>query len=94
LSTTNEDINARVRRLARQRQARQADRKAAIDDGRATFVSPAEFAERSGVHLATVYRRLADGTLLHKKLIGKGLKRGRLMIYADQIAAPEGGAGR
>ncbi len=94
MSISHEDIHARVRRLERQRQARQAHRKAVIDSGRATFVSPAEFAERSGVHLATVYRRVSDGTLRSKKLIGKGLKRGRVMIYADQIGAPDGGAAR
>jgi hypothetical protein len=35
--------------------------------------------------LATVYRRVDDGTLRHRKLVGKGLKRGRVMIDASEL---------
>ncbi len=87
MSTPHEDIHGGSSASRASAKRGKADRKAAIDSGRATFVSVAEFSERSGVHLATVYRRVADGTLRHKKLIGKGLKRGRVMIYADQIGA-------
>jgi hypothetical protein len=50
-----------------------------------TYISPTEFSRRSGVHLATVYRRVDDGTLKHRKLIGAGKRRGRLMIDASEL---------
>jgi hypothetical protein len=38
------------------------------------FLSPAEFAAFSGLSLATVHRRLADGTLPKVQLGGKGCR--------------------
>jgi hypothetical protein len=50
-----------------------------------SYITPAEFAERGKVDIATVYRRIHDGTLRHKKLIGKGKTRGRFMIDESEL---------
>jgi hypothetical protein len=78
----------RAARLARRRkqvrlrtdQAR-ARRQEAVQSGKALFVSINEFAELSGLHPATIYRRIKDGTFRSKKL------KGRLLIPRDQLDA-------
>jgi excisionase family DNA binding protein len=64
---------------------RKERREAAIQSERALYVSAAEFAELTGVHPATVRRRIADGTLKHTRLIGDGNKFGRVLILRDQL---------
>jgi hypothetical protein len=83
----------RRRELTRKRQAEAAAAEAASTPPAVTprYVSPPVFAERSGVHLATVYRRIHDGTLRCKKLIGKGKTRGRFMIDASELDLDEAG---
>jgi hypothetical protein len=87
------DQDRRVERIARERDRRRAQaerrttrRALALKTGRAATMTPAEFSEITGVSLATVYRRIADNTLKHKKLVAKGgKKRGVILIYAAQL---------
>jgi hypothetical protein len=76
----------RERKLARARRDKsKARREAAIKSGDAPTVSPREFSELSGLSIATVYRRVYDGTFKHKKLGPSGRKNGRVLIYRDQL---------
>jgi hypothetical protein len=78
--------NLRARQQARLRKERaKARRKAAVHSGEARTVSVAKYAELSGLHPATIRRRIADGTLKAKKLVGKGKKWGPVLIYVDQL---------
>jgi excisionase family DNA binding protein len=72
--------NARARSLRRK-----ARREAAIQSERVLYVSVAEYAELTGVHPATVRRRIADGTLRHTRLVGKDKKFGRILILRNQL---------
>jgi hypothetical protein len=90
--STIEDPRVRAIRLARERklatarrEKSKASRQALIKRGDAPTVSPREFSELSGLSIATVYRRVADGTFKHKPLVGKGKKHGRVLIYRDQL---------
>ena len=38
-----------------------------MTDTETKYLSPSEFAQRAGVHVETVYRRIRDGRLPHKK---------------------------
>jgi hypothetical protein len=58
-----EDLRAKARRLARQRKANRAfaekrrlARAAAVQSGKAVFLSPTEYCIATGLHPATVYR--------------------------------------
>jgi hypothetical protein len=76
----------RNRKSARTRTLRRKERRAeAIQSERALYVSVAEYSELVGVHPATVRRRIADGTLKHKKLVGKNNQHGRILILRDQL---------
>jgi hypothetical protein len=44
--------------------------------------SPAEFAKLKGISIATCYRRIADGTLAHRKI------GGRVVIPGDALDPP------
>jgi excisionase family DNA binding protein len=75
-----EDPRVRAIRLARERkldrarcEKSKANRQALITRGDAVTVSPREFCELSGLSRTTVYRRIYDGTLKHKKLNGRVL---------------------
>jgi hypothetical protein len=83
--TTKPKNDDRARRLARERQRarrraaqRKDERALAIASGEADGLSPREYAVRNGLHILTVYKRVADGTLHHKRL-GK-----RIVIDARQ----------
>jgi hypothetical protein len=87
-----EDLRAKARRLARQRKANRAfaekrrlARAAAVESGKAVFLSPTEYCIATGLHPATVYRRVASGEIRAKK-ISKGRRGGRILIYADELA--------
>jgi hypothetical protein len=76
----------RLRKNAQARVQRRKERRAAaIQTEKALFVSVNEFAELVGVHPATVWRRIKDGTLKAKKLVGKNAKHGRVLIPRDQL---------
>jgi hypothetical protein len=76
----------RERGKRRERLNRRKDiRVEAIRSGKAVTVTPAEFSELSGLSLATVYRRVYDGTLKYKKMVPEGGKRGQILIFADQL---------
>jgi hypothetical protein len=78
--------NLRAKKQARLRMERaKASRDAAVKTGEARTVSVAKYAELSGLHPATIRRRIADGTLRATKLIGKGKKWGPVLIYVDQL---------
>jgi hypothetical protein len=78
--------NMRARKNARARVLRRKERReAAIKSERALYVSVNEFAELSGLHPATIWRRIKDGTLKAKKLVGEGAKHGRVLVYRDQL---------
>jgi hypothetical protein len=78
--------NMRARKNARVRTTRRKERRqAAIKSGEAFYVSVAEFAALSGLHPATIWRRIKDGTIEAKKLVGKGNKHGRVLIRRDQL---------
>jgi hypothetical protein len=88
----SDELRARVKRLARQRKANRAfakkrrlARAAAVENGKAVFISPIEYCIATGLHPATVYRRVASGEIRAKK-IGKGKRGGRILIYADELA--------
>lgn len=49
------------------------------------FLSPAEFATRSGLSESTVRRRVRDGTLPHRQ---PGGKRSRIVIPHDALVGP------
>jgi hypothetical protein len=94
VSTTTQDQSEReraIRRLRAQRNTRarvarrQERRKAAVKTGEALFVSVSEFAVLTGMSPATIYRRLADGTIKAKKVIGKRHKKGRTLINRAQL---------
>jgi hypothetical protein len=75
--------NLRARKQARLRKDRaKARREAAVQSEKALFISVAEFAELSGLHPATIWRRIKDGTLKAKKLVGKGNKHGRVPCFS------------
>jgi hypothetical protein len=76
----------RERKLARARREKsKANREAKLKTGEAAFVSPREYSQLSGISIATTYRRVRDGTLKHKPLVGQGKKHGRVLIYRDQL---------
>ena len=78
---------ARQRRLARERtQERRAAREVAVLTGKATALTPDEYATLHGLSVWTIYRRCNDGSLKHRKL-GKGRRGGRILIDADQSGA-------
>jgi excisionase family DNA binding protein len=94
VSTTSQDQSERelaikrmrIKRNAHARVLRRKERRAeAVRSERALYVSVAEFAELTGVHPATVRRRIADGTLKAKKLVGKDNAFGRILILRDQL---------
>lgn len=49
-------------------------------------LSPEEFAQRAGVHVHTVYRRIADGRLAHQK-IRRGFERHEYRIPETELPA-------
>jgi excisionase family DNA binding protein len=64
----------RARKNARQRrESRLARRAAAVETGKALYVSVSEAAVLTGLSVATIYRRVADGTFTHKKITGRVL---------------------
>jgi hypothetical protein len=76
----------RDRKSARARSLRRkASREAAIQTEKALYVSVNEFAELSGLHPATIWRRIKDGTLKARKIVGKSAKHGRVLIRRDQL---------
>jgi hypothetical protein len=76
----------RAKKQARARRDRaKGRREAAIQSERALFVSVNEFAELSGLHPATIWRRIKDGTLKAKKLVGQGKAHGRVLVRRDQL---------
>jgi excisionase family DNA binding protein len=76
----------RAKRYTRARVLKSKERRqAAIQSGEAKFVTVNEFAELTGVHQATVWRRIKDGTLKVKRLVGKNNKIGRTLIPLDQL---------
>jgi excisionase family DNA binding protein len=84
----SEDPRIRVIRLQRERKLRRArfersraKRRAALNNGDAPFLSPREYSELTGLSIATVYRRLYDGKLKHRK-DGR-----RTLIYRDQLGS-------
>jgi excisionase family DNA binding protein len=83
--------NMRERKHARSRSLRRKERRAAaVQAETALYVSIAEFAELTGVHPATVRRRIADGTLKHTRLVGNNNKYGRVLIRRDQLGGQLG----
>jgi hypothetical protein len=54
-------------------------RAALVKNGEAQFVSPREYSEATGLHIATVYRRIYSGALRFKK------DGSRTLIFADQL---------
>jgi hypothetical protein len=75
----------RAMRAKRHTRIRADRRKAAVQSGEALFVSVAEFAVLTGISPATIYRRLADGTLKSKKLVGRGNHKGRTLVDRSQL---------
>jgi hypothetical protein len=70
----------RSKRNARARVQRSKERRqAAIQSGEAKFVSPREYSELTGLHIATVHRRLKAEKLRFKK------DGARVLIFADQL---------
>jgi hypothetical protein len=90
---TTDSEDDRVKRAAAERERRRAAaerrksrRTEAIESGRAKTVTPEEYSAITGVSIATVYRRVADGALRHKRLASKdGAKKGPILIFADQL---------
>ena len=61
--------------------------KVTMDNAETKFLSPSEFAERAGVHVETVYRRIRDGRLPHKKE-RRGFERHEYLIPESALPQP------
>ena len=78
--------NKKAKMQARLRKERaRVQRAAAVQSGEAHTVSVAKAAELLGVSPDTIRRRIADGTIKAKKLVGEGRKWGPVLVYLDQL---------